>query len=256
MTFTSAQQAVPIREGWAQNGDVRLHYVESNWDASHTLTPIVYAHSAFGTAQDFIPEMNALSPRRCVAVSLRGRGNSGAPETGYSFDKNVSDFETIVNHLDLKNFCVMGWSVGVTYSLAYAAKHPELVSGLILLDYPARHPKWPAGWAERWLAEPSIRSNPDRIRGLRGLERESTEVVLWDKLAEVKSPILVIGGSAEGSLLKQEHIEMYRQRGRSLEVIIFPDSGHNVSQPDYDRFIRTISKFLQSIDALESAAKA
>ncbi len=125
MTFSTAQQAVPIREGWAENGSVRLHYVESNWDAPSTLNPIVYAHSAFGTAEDFIPEMKALSPRRCVAVSLRGRGNSDAPETGYSFDQNVSDFETIVNHLNLMNLCVMAWSVGVTYSLAYAARHPE-----------------------------------------------------------------------------------------------------------------------------------
>ena len=150
----------------------------------------------------------------------------------------------------------MGWSVGVTYSLAYTAKRPELVLGLILLDYPARHPRWPAGWAERWLAEPSIRDNPNRIRGLRGLERESTEVVLWDKLAEIKSPVLVIGGGTEGALLKQEHVEMYRRHGRSLEVVIFPDSGHNVSQPYYDRFIRTITKFLGSIDALQSATKA
>ncbi len=255
MTFSSERQEVSTRERWVENGKVRLHYVESNWDAPSTLTPVVYAHSAFGTAEDFIPEMRALSPRRCVAVSLRGRGNSDAPETGYSFDSNVSDFERMVNHLNLKNLCVMGWSVGVTYSIAYAAGHPERVSALILLDYPARHPKWPAGRAERWLSEPSIKDNPNRIRGLRGLERESTEVVLWDKLNKVKAPILVIGGGAEGALLKQEHVEIYRQHCRNLEVVIFPDSGHNVSQPDYDRFIRTMNKFLEPIDGLRSTAK-
>ncbi len=250
VTFPNTRQQVHTREGWAENGPIRLHYVESNSEAPASLTPVVYVHSALGTAEGFLKEMRALSPRRCVSFSLRGRGNSDAPEAGYSFDRNVSDVEAIVNHLSLENFCLMGWSVGATYSIAYASRHSDLVSGLILLDYPARHPKWPVGWAERWLSGPTIRDNPNLVRGLRGVEQESSEVVLWDALGKINCPILVIGGGAEGALLKQEHIEMYRQHSRKLEVVVFPDSGHNVSQPDYDRFIRTITKFLEPIDAL------
>jgi pimeloyl-ACP methyl ester carboxylesterase len=73
-----------------KNGSVSLHYVESGWDSPTDLTPVVYPHIGFGTAEVFIPEMKALSPRRCVSCSLRGRGNSDAPEAGYSFDENVS----------------------------------------------------------------------------------------------------------------------------------------------------------------------
>src|SRR5439155_86974 len=84
-------------------------------------------------------------------------------------------------------------------------------------DSPARYPKFSAGWAERWSSEPSIKDNPDRMRGMRGLERESTEVLLWDKLDAIESPILLIGGCAEGALLKPEHVEKYRQHCRNLE---------------------------------------
>lgn len=85
------------------------------------------------------------------------------------------------------------------------------------------------------------------MRGLRGLERESTEIRLWDRLDAIKSPILLIGGGAEGALLKPEHVENYRQHCRNLEVAIFPDSGHMVWQPDYDRFISRVNKFLDPI---------
>jgi len=142
MVLSTSEQQFSFREGWLKNGSVRLHYVESGWDSPSNLTPVVYAHSGFGTAEVFIPEMKALSPRRCVACSLRGRGNSDAPEAGYSFDANVSDIEAVVNHLAFDRICVMGWSLGVTYSIAYTAQHPELVSGLVLLDYPARHPRF------------------------------------------------------------------------------------------------------------------
>ena len=197
MVASSILRQFSLREGWCNNGRVRLHYVESNRESPSNLTPLLYGHSAFGTAEDFIPEMMALSPRRCIGCSLRGRGKSDAPEEGYSFQVNVSDLAAIVSHLGLGKVCLMGWSIGVTYSIAYTAQHPEHVSGLILLDYPARHPKWPSGWAERWLSEPSIKDNPDRIRGLRGLERESEEVMLWDRLNGIRCPILVVGGGAE-----------------------------------------------------------
>jgi pimeloyl-ACP methyl ester carboxylesterase len=248
MVHSTSEPPFSFREGWCKNRTVRLHYIESGWDSFSNLTPLVYPHTAFGTAEVFTPEMKALSPRRCVACSLRGRGYSDAPETGYTFDDNVSDIDTVVNHLALDRTCIMAWSIPVTYSIAYAAQHPELVSGLILLDYPARYPKFSAGWAERWSSEPSVKDNPDRMRGLRGLERESTEIPLWERLDAIKSPILLMGGGAEGALLKQEHVEKYRQRCQNLEVAIFPDSGHMVWQPDYDRFISRINKFLDYID--------
>ena len=89
MVLSTSRQKFSFREEWLKNGSVRLHYVESGWDSPTNLTPVVYVHSGFGTAEVFIPEMKALSPRRCVSCSLRGRGNSDAPETGYSFDDNV-----------------------------------------------------------------------------------------------------------------------------------------------------------------------
>lgn len=102
-----------IREDWVDNQGVRLHYIESNPDTPPTLSPLVYIHGAYGMAEKFLPEMEALSPRRCIAISLRGRGKSDAPETGYSFDHHISDIKALVNHLGLGHFCLMGWSVGV-----------------------------------------------------------------------------------------------------------------------------------------------
>jgi pimeloyl-ACP methyl ester carboxylesterase len=248
MALSTSEQGFSIREGWCKNASVRLHYIESGWNLPSCFTPLVYAHTGFGAADVFASEMKALFPRRCVACSLRGRGNSDSPEAGYSFDENVSDIEAVVNHLVSDRICIMGWSVGVTFSIAYAAGHPERVSGLVLLDYPARYPKASAGWAERWASDPQVKDYPDRIRGLRGLERESTEVLLWDRLDTIKSPILLIGGGAEGALLKPEHVEMYREHCRNLEVAVFPDSGHMVWQSDYDRFISRVNKFLGKID--------
>jgi len=237
-----------IREGYAKNGTVRLHYTESAPDTPSRLTPLVYIHGAYGSTEGFLPEMEALAPRRCISVRLRGRGQSDIPESGYTFNDNVSDIEALVDHLRLTNFCLMGWSMGVPYSIGFASRHPEKLSGLILLDYQARHPKYSAGWAERWASDPSIMDRPDRITALRGLEKESSEVLLWENLDRIDCPVLVIGGGQPDALLKREHVDKYHQHLPNLEVIIFSDSGHNVSQPDFGRFITALRAFLGRID--------
>ncbi len=231
-----------IREGWVDNLGVRLHYIQSNPDAPVTLVPLVYIHGAYGTAEGFLPEMEALSPRRCLSVSLRGRGKSDAPETGYTFDHHIYDIETLVNHLGLGRFCLMGWSVGVAYSIGYASRHPASVAGLILLDYPARYPAFPPQWADRVLSDPVF--SDWKPHAVRAIQRESTEVSLWDDLGKVRCPVLVIGGQPE-ALLKPYHIEKYRERLPIAEIVVFKDSGHDVSKPDYDRFIRTLTTFLE-----------
>jgi pimeloyl-ACP methyl ester carboxylesterase len=83
---------------------------------------------------------------------------------------------------------------------------------------------------------------------VRAIQRESAEVPLWDDLTKVQCPVMVIGGEQPEALLKPEHIERYHQYLPPAEIIIFKDSGHNVSQPDYQRFIRTLSAFLEKID--------
>jgi len=80
-------RARPI-EGWAVNGGVRIHYIDSNPVQSQKLTPLAYAPGALNAADGLLPEMEALAPRRCVSMALRGRGKSDAPESGYTFDEN------------------------------------------------------------------------------------------------------------------------------------------------------------------------
>ena len=232
-------------EGWLSNRGVRLHYIESNPDAPASLLPLVYIHGAYGKAEGFLPEMEALSPRRCVAVSLRGRGKSDSPETGYTLDHHISDIAALVNHLGLGRFCLMGWSVGVAYSIGYAFRNPTFVAGLILLDYPARYPAFPPQWVDRALSDPSMDWKPHVVRAI---QRESAEVPLWDDLTKVQCPVMVIGGGQPEALLKPEHIERYRRCLPRAEIVIFEDSGHNVSKPNYQRFIRTLRAFLEKTD--------
>ncbi len=77
---------MPVRDRYAINQDISIHYLESN-DYSPNLTPLVYVPGALGFAEQFEDEMRILSPRHCLSLSLRGNGKSDAPLKGYTLEK-------------------------------------------------------------------------------------------------------------------------------------------------------------------------
>jgi class 3 adenylate cyclase/pimeloyl-ACP methyl ester carboxylesterase len=67
-----------------------------------------------------------------VRYDARGNGLSDRVVDEISFDAFVSDLETVVDAAGLTRFALLGISQGCAVSVAYAARHPERVSHLIL----------------------------------------------------------------------------------------------------------------------------
>lgn len=67
-----------------------------------------------------------------VRYDGRGFGMSQRDATDFSLDARVRDIEAVVDALGLERFTLYGLSAGGPAAIAYAARHPERVSGLIL----------------------------------------------------------------------------------------------------------------------------
>jgi pimeloyl-ACP methyl ester carboxylesterase len=78
-----------------------------------------------------------------VRYDERGNGLSDRDVADISFDAFVRDLETVVDTLGLDRFPLLGISQGGAVSIAYAARHPERVSHLVLLG------AYSAGWRHR-----------------------------------------------------------------------------------------------------------
>ncbi len=79
------------------------------------------------------PMLNLLSERcRLVRYDERGTGLSDWDVKDISFDAFVRDLETVVDTLGLERFALLGISQGAAVSIAYATRHPDRVSRLIL----------------------------------------------------------------------------------------------------------------------------
>lgn len=78
--------------------------------------------------------------RRFIRYDERGNGLSDWEVPELNLEVFVNDLETVVDKLGLERFPLLGISQGCAVSIAYAARHPERVSGLILIS------GYAAGW--------------------------------------------------------------------------------------------------------------
>jgi len=75
--------------------------------------------------------------RMLVRYDSRGSGLSDRDVTDFSLDAMVADLEAVVDALKLRRFPLIGLCQGGVIAVAYAARHPDRVSRLVLYDsYP------------------------------------------------------------------------------------------------------------------------
>jgi pimeloyl-ACP methyl ester carboxylesterase len=87
-----------------------------------------------------------------VRYDERGIGLSDRDVPEFSFESFVHDLETVVDECGLRRFALLGISQGVPVSIAYAVRHPERVSRLILCGGFAK------GWHRRGSASDVARA--------------------------------------------------------------------------------------------------
>jgi class 3 adenylate cyclase/pimeloyl-ACP methyl ester carboxylesterase len=78
-----------------------------------------------------------------IRYDARGNGLSDRTVDGISFDAFVNDLEAVVDAAGLTRFALLGISQGCAVSIAYAVRHPERVSRLILYG------GYAVGWSKR-----------------------------------------------------------------------------------------------------------
>lgn len=187
----------------------------------------------------------------CIAISLRGRGKSDAPYSGYKLSNHISDIEKVVDALGLEEFILMGYSRGVSYMLGYALKHIERLKGVIIGDYPAIHTKLPEQWIDVFINLPPWRGKTALERmtrfALEAIQRESEEKYFYDDLYKLETPVLIVSGGKEGSILSTEMKEKYLKAIENVEITVFEDCDHNIFEPDINQLINAIKNFIDKL---------
>jgi 3-oxoadipate enol-lactonase len=161
-----------------------------------------------------------------IRYDLPGHGTSAVPDHGYRIEDLSDQLYALARAHDLNRFNLAGISLGGLIAQCFAARHPDLVSRLILVDTTPRYTQqMRTMWAERaataraqgtaalidgllkiWFSTAAIESNDPGVAYVRAtLARCSGEgyalacealarADLEDLAAQIKAPTLVICG--------------------------------------------------------------
>ncbi|MGB3635902.1 MAG: alpha/beta hydrolase [Rubrobacteraceae bacterium] len=103
---------------------------------------ITAQHRAFNALVQHLGEEYEL-----IGVDLRGRGDSGKPESGYGLEAHAADVIRVLDHLDLQSAVLVGHSMGGFVGLQAALSYPDRVRALVLLD---------GGWPRQETSEEEL----------------------------------------------------------------------------------------------------
>jgi pimeloyl-ACP methyl ester carboxylesterase/DNA-binding winged helix-turn-helix (wHTH) protein len=229
------------------------------------------------------PMLNLLSERcRLVRYDERGTGLSDWNVNEISFDAFVRDLETVVDTLGLERFALLGISQGAAVSIAYATRHPDRVSRLIL--YGGFSVGWRKSGSAKLISQlealltlvrhgwgqdnPAFRqiftslfvpgATDEEAKWWNDLERASTSpenairlidtfgvIDVRDLLPQVKAPTLVI--HSRGDLPVPFKLGLALARGiPGARLLALESDNHLIlsHEPAWDRFAQEVSDFL------------
>lgn len=137
--MTDATLAAGLTDGYADLGEVRLHYVEQG-PADGRLVLLLHGFPEFWYSWRRQLPVLARAGYRVVAPDLRGYNLSDKPASwrAYAAERLAADVAGLVSHFDAERAYVVGhdWGAAVAY---YAATfHPDAVERLAILNVP--HP--------------------------------------------------------------------------------------------------------------------
>ena len=111
---------------------LRVHYL----DYPGPEPAIVLLHGLSANANEFggLLDEGLADVRRVIAPDLRGRGRTAKPESGYSMADHAADVIALLDELGLDKVVMGGHSFGALLSIYLAARYPQRISLVIVID--------------------------------------------------------------------------------------------------------------------------
>ncbi len=180
-------------------------------DSGGSGTTVLFSHGLLYSLRMWDAQIAMLRARfRCVAYDHRGQGQSEAPPTGLDMDTLTDDAVALIAQLGIGPVHFVGLSMGGFVGMRLAARRPDLVQSLTLLDTSAR-------------PEP-----PHSVPRYRRMEWVARWIGLWPVVGPVQA--IMHGQSARRDPARAHDLRRWRQHLLQLDRVAVPRAVEGVLQ--------------------------
>ena len=132
---TPGQDFIAPTEHFAKIGELEVRYLEWVPGTDSRSIPILALHGLASSANWYERLAARLSLKhRTVAPDQRGHGQTTQAPSGYDWQTLAADAIRVLDHLGLERAAVLGHSWGGNVAINVAAKFPDRVSKLVMID--------------------------------------------------------------------------------------------------------------------------
>jgi len=244
---------------------------------------IVFAHGLLWSGEMFAAQVAALRDRyRCITFDFRGQGRSEVTAGGYDMETLAADAGALIEALGAVPCHFAGLSMGGFVGLRLAARRPELLRSLILLETSAdpeprenlgkyRMMAWiartlgtalvaghvmPIMFGQTFLRDPGRAAQRDALRAqLLALDRKGVALAtrgvierapMNAELSRIALPVLVIVGEEDVATPPAKSEALARGIAGATLVRI-PGAGHTSTIEQPEQVTRAIETFLAAL---------
>jgi pimeloyl-ACP methyl ester carboxylesterase len=270
ISFAQAPTPAPARETHADLPGVRIWYR----DTGGTGVPVVLLHATTGSSRVWEYQFPVLTENgfRVIAYDRRGFGRSVIDPAGAQPGTGADDLQSLMNHLSIDRFHLVGTAGGAIVAFDYALSFPERLRSLVVansfggvqdeefLTLGRRlrpSPQFEALPPEFRELGPSYRAaNPEGTRRWVELEHASRPPgplapaqttrnrLTFSRLEGINVPTLLLTGDAD-LFAPPFVLRLYAARIKNAESVIVPEAGHSAYWEQPEVFNRTVSGFLR-----------
>lgn len=261
-----------------------LYYEDTGGQGKET---IVFSHGLLFNCHQFDAQVAALSERyRCIAYDHRGQGQSEVTKDGYDMETVYEDAAALIHALNAEPCHFVGLSMGGFVGMRLAARRPELIKSLILLETTAdmepeeNVPKYkmltyiarffgtgivadrimPIMFGQKFLNDPNRAKQREEVKrqwsaaNRIGATRAVTGVInrrgIYEEISNIVVPTLIMVGDQDVATVPEKSKRIH-DKIRGSKLVMIPGAGHSSSMEEPDFVNVQIRSFL---GILKSAA--
>lgn len=246
--------------------------------------PVVFIHGWPLNSKSFESQVGELAVNnfRFIGIDLRGYGKSDKPWSGYDYDTAASDVKAVVDHLELENIVLAGFSMGGPIAIRYLSKYGQDNVDKLLLMGPAAplftqrddfkigmppsgvddiikqlktdRPLFLSKFSDMFFEQ---KKTPEFLRWFQslGLEAGAHSTILSaislrdedlrDEIAGISLPTAIFHGKKD-QICPFELAELLQKEIPNSVLVPFENSGHGINADEPDKFNTELIKFLKS----------
>lgn len=260
---------------------LNINSVNINYELEGKGPVVIFINGLTMSLNGWAYQMKPFNERyRVLRYDCRGQGGSDKPDQQYSQDMHADDLNNLLQGLGIEKAHIIGLSNGGMIAQHFALKYPEKTGALVLADTCSYVGKLLELTVYSWIkateaggndlrydvllpqifSESFIANNQELITNMKefssqinspraviNLAKASIKHDLKDKVAEIKSPTLIIAGE-EDILIPPRYSKMLNEQIENSELAIIKDCAHVPPIEKPDEFNSIVLEFLKKHD--------